>query len=70
MRNATYILILSLAGCVSVAPDLKIPDPCSRLAMPPVPQKMSLVIDGDKITADGDGESFLRYYVQARLLLR
>ena len=70
MRNVIYILILSLTGCVSVAPDLKIPDPCPRLTMPPVPKKMTLSIDGDKINADTDGELFLRYYVQARQLLR
>lgn len=71
MRNALYILCLSLSGCMTVAPDLKLPEnQCNRLAMPPVPQDAELVIHGDKIQADKGGEALLRYYVRARQLLR
>lgn len=66
---------LSLVGCVNapVAPNLKIPEPaaaCPKLNMPPVPQKVYLQIDGDKILSDDGGEMLLRGYVRARYLLR
>lgn len=70
MRNALYIFLISFSGCVSVAPDLKIPEQCNHLSMPKVPQKMTLIIDGSRIESDKDGQEFLRYYVRARQLLR
>lgn len=61
-----------LVGCVSapVAPNLKLPEPkeCPKLAMPPIPQKVFLQIDGDKIISDAGGDLLLRGYVQARSL--
>lgn len=67
MRGLLVFFLLS--GCVQapVAPNLTL---CKKLAMPPVPQKVTLQIDGDKITADEGGETLLRGYVQARELLR
>lgn len=59
------ILALILTGCVSVAPNLKIPEKkCPDL--PPVPNKVHLSIDGDKIDADAGGALLLRGYVSAR----
>ena len=74
MRVAILLVWASLfaIGCVSVAPDLKIPEKtCPRLALPPVPAKVNLSIDGDRIlAADPGGETVLRGYVRARQLLR
>ena len=69
------IPFLLLTGCVNapVAPNLKLPEPvkeCPRLSMPPVPQKVYLQIDGDKLMYDDGGELLLRGYVRARSLLR
>lgn len=66
------ILALYLPGCVS-APVSIPPLPaqsCPKLDMPPVPQKVSLKIDGDKLEADEGGDMLLRGYVRARGLLR
>ena len=55
------LAFLLLAGCVDVAPNLKIPEAqCSKMDMPPIPQKATLTIDGDKIIADEGGENLLR----------
>ena len=71
MRNALYIFCLSLSGCMTVAPDLKLPEQqCNRLAMPAVPQDAELTIHGAEIHADKGGEELLRFYVRARQLLR
>lgn len=69
------IPILLLTGCVNapVAPGLKLPEAskeCPRLVMPPVPQKVYLKIDGEKIEEDDGGDMLLRGYVRARSLLR
>jgi hypothetical protein len=66
---------LFLSGCVNapVAPNLKLPETqkaCSTLAMPPVPQKVFLQIDGDKVMSDDGGDMLLRGYVRARYLLK
>jgi|APCry1669192806_1035432.scaffolds.fasta_scaffold17752_6 hypothetical protein len=74
----TLVLVLMLflvAGCVNapVAPNLKLPEAqpaCPKLALPPIPQKLTLEIEGDKILYDEGGESMLRGYVRARQLLR
>ena len=76
MLRKLCILPLSLVGCVQapVAPNLKLPElppkQCEHLFMKPVPQKVTLIIDGDKITADSGGELLLRGYVRARELLK
>jgi hypothetical protein len=71
---AAFILILALylPGCVSAPVNLPPPPAasCPKLSMPPVPQKVSLRIDGDKLEADDGGDMLLRGYVRARSLLR
>ena len=53
------------SGCIS-AP-IQIPQKeCKRIDLPPVPQKVYLNIEGDKILSDVGGELLLRGYVQAR----
>jgi hypothetical protein len=54
-----------LSGCIS-AP-IQIPQKeCKRIDLPPVPQKVYLNIEGDKILSDAGGELLLRGYVQLR----
>jgi hypothetical protein len=54
-----------LSGCIS-AP-IQIPQKeCKRIDLPPVPQKVYLNIEGDKILSDAGGELLLRGYVQSR----
>lgn len=54
-----------LSGCIS-AP-IQIPQKeCKRIDLPPVPQKVYLNIEGDKIFSDAGGELLLRGYVQSR----
>jgi len=54
-----------LSGCIS-AP-IQIPQKeCKRIDLPPVPQKVYIDIQGDKILSDAGGELLLRGYVQAR----
>lgn len=53
--------LLLLTGCVSA--DLK---PCTTVSLPPVPQKVFLQIEGDKILSDAGGDLLLRGYVAAR----
>lgn len=65
-----FCLLLALTGCVKVQPEFKAGSSCPKLDMPPVPQKMKLFIDGDKLESDTEGTSFLRYYVKARGLLK
>lgn len=50
---------ITIAGCQK-----------QHLAMPPIPQDVVLDIKGDKITANEGGETLLRFYSQARQLLR
>ena len=65
---------LFLVGCVSapVAPNLKLPEQkaCASLALPPVPDHVKLIIDGDKVDADEGGEKLLRGYVASRHLFQ
>jgi hypothetical protein len=71
MRNVIFILPLSLVACVSAPVDLKLPEKqCEHLFMMPVPQKATLIIDGDKVSADSGGSQLLRGYVAARELLK
>jgi len=75
MRGVSKITILALmlTGCVSapVAPNLKLPDKqCAQLKMPAIPQHLDLHIDGDSVGGDQSGLELLRYYVEARQLLR
>lgn len=70
-----FLPFVLLGGCVNapVAPNLRIPEPvkeCPRLTMPPVPQKVFLQIDGDKIMSDDGGDMLLRGYVRSRSLLK
>lgn len=73
---AAFILILALylPGCVSapVAPNLKFPEQkaCRSVALAPVPQKVTLIIDGDKIESDQGGEQLLRGYVASRYVFQ
>jgi hypothetical protein len=69
------IPFLLLVGCVQapIAPNLKLPElaqECPRANLPPVPLKMKLIIDGDMVSADAEGERLLRSYVFARQRLR
>ena len=45
---------------------LKPPIQCRKLDLPPVPDRVKLQIDGDKIDADAGGELLLRGYVACR----
>lgn len=71
-----YCFVLAgaaLMACapVQVAPNLKLPErTCPRLALPPIPEDVLIDIQGDRVTANTGGETLLRYYVQARELLR
>ena len=70
-----FFPFILLGGCVNapVAPNLRVPEPvkeCPRLTMPPVPQKVFLQIDGDKIMSDDGGDMLLRGYVRSRSLLK
>jgi hypothetical protein len=54
-----------LSGCVS-AP-IQIPQKeCKHIDLPPVPQKVYLSIEGDKVMSDKGGDLLLRGYVSAR----
>lgn len=56
---------LLMTGCVS-AP-IQIPQrDCKRIVLPPIPQKVFLQIEGDKIISDDGGSLLLRGYVAAR----
>lgn len=85
MKRLILLLFIGLTGCIEVAPNLKFPEPkeCPKvvakepvvapkttLEMPPIPEHVHITIDGDKVKADSGGELLLRYYVQARELLR
>ena len=86
MKYLVILLCLTLSGCIEVAPNLKFPEAkeCPKpivkeqppvqtkttLEMPPIPEKVNIVIDGDKVKVDKGGDILLRYYVQARELLR
>ena len=60
---------LLLSGCIN-AP-VKLPEQsCPKIELKPVPQKVYLDIQGDKIMYDAGGEQLLRGYVAARALLR
>lgn len=73
---------LLLTGCISapVAPNLtfdklaiKHPSAekvCPTLVMPAIPEDVELSISGQKVRANSGGERLLRYYVNARELLR
>lgn len=65
-----FFFPLLLAGCISapVAPNLKLPEPqaCKTIKLDPVPQKVYLDIQGDKVFADAGGEQILRGYVACR----
>lgn len=73
---AAFVLILALylPGCVSapVAPNLKFPEQkaCRSVALLPVPEKVTLIIDGSKIEADQGGEQLLRGYVASRYVFQ
>lgn len=49
---------------------LKPPISCRKLDLPPVPTKVHLDIDGDKIAADEGGETLLRGFVACRSFYR
>lgn len=67
----SLMLPIVLSGCVSAPVDLKLPEKsCEHLFMAPVPQKATLIINGDKVSADAGGSQLLRGYVAARDLLR
>lgn len=54
-----------LSGCIS-AP-IQIPQKeCRRVDLPPIPQKVYLDIQGDKVLSDAGGQLLLRGYVAAR----
>lgn len=66
-------LLLSSAGCATriehTAPQLEpfrqslLAQPC---AIPPLPQRFRLAVDGDHVAADPDGVAVLRSYASAR----
>lgn len=65
-------IALLFTGCVSapVAPNLKFPEAqaCPKLSLPPIPQKVYLSIDGDKVQNDAGGDVILRGYARCHLL--
>jgi hypothetical protein len=71
---ALLIIALVLTGCaIPVQHSLNIPLPkptptCQKLM--PIPTRMLIDIDGPAVTADIDGERFLRAYVSTRDCLR
>jgi hypothetical protein len=74
--NLFLVLAAFLSGCVSapVAPNLKLPERsekvCPKKDLPPIPEKVTIQIDGDTVITDEGGEKLLRQYVLARELLR
>jgi len=68
------VLLFLVTGCVSapVAPNLKFPEQkaCRTVALPPVPDQVRLIIDGDKVDADQGGEQLLRGYVASRYVFK
>lgn len=66
-------MLFSSAGCTTqiehTAPQLEplrqalLTQPC---AIQPLPQRFRLVVDGDRVDADADGEAVLRAYASAR----
>lgn len=73
------IVVVLLTSCVEhhlTAPQLdtaldklaSLPPPvkCRKLDLPPVPDKATLAISGDKVTADAGGETLFRGYVTCR----
>ena len=64
MRHLSFPLFL-LSGCISAPIQIPQKD-CKRVDLPPVPQKVYLDIQGDKVIADSGGELLLRGYVQSR----
>lgn len=67
-----FFICFFIAGCVSAPVTLPTPtvESCPKLSMPPIPQKVDLHINGDKMVADDGGDILLRGYVRARELLR
>lgn len=74
VKGLFIFLSLMMVGCVEVAPNLKLPDrsikSCPQSTLPPIPNKVMINIDGDKVSADSGGELLLRNYVLARELLK
>ena len=65
-----------LTGCIQapIAPNLKLPDrsikECPQAKLPPIPDKVTIKIDGKKVEVDEGGDRLLRNYVIARELLK
>ena len=57
--------IFLLSGCISAPIQIPQKD-CKRVDLPPIPQKVFLQIEGDKILSDDGGSLLLRGYVAAR----
>ena len=67
--SRSLLSFLLLSGCVN-AP-IKLPEQsCPKLELKPVPQKVYLDIQGDKIMYDDGGLLLLRGYVAARAALK
>jgi hypothetical protein len=68
---AILVIVALLTACTTNVAPIKLPEQqCPKMEMPPVPQHVSLMIDGDKVTADSGGDTILRHYVAARNLLK
>ena len=61
---------LLLSGCINAPVKLPEAQSCPKLELKPVPQKVYLDIQGDKIMYDEGGLYILRSYVAARAALR
>lgn len=74
MQLLSSFPFLLLVGCVSapIAPNLKLPEQksCPSVALPPIPEHVKLVINGDLVEADQGGEQVLRGYVQSRRIFQ
>lgn len=73
MFHKVILPLFLFSGCnTTVAPNFKLPEAqaCRSVALPPVPDKVTLIIDGSHIEADKGGEQLLRGYVASRYIFQ
>ena len=68
--NRSLLGFLLLSGCVNAPVKLPEAQSCPKMELKPVPQKVYLDIQGDKIMYDDGGLLLLRGYVAARAALK
>jgi hypothetical protein len=64
------LVALSLPGCVNAPIKLPEPKSCPTLVLDPIPQKVYLDVQGDKVVSDKGGDQVLRGYVACRSMYK